>query len=97
MKKTNKYANKTVTINGKVYPLKNIDFNAICTLEELGVDFTHIEKQGFTGIRGLAAFVMGVSKEEAGAAIFEHVRNGGSVDDLKPLLEMVTESDFFRH
>lgn len=84
-----------VKINGKEYQLKNIDFGAMCELEELGFDIKNVEKKSFSTIRALVAFTMGVSIEKAGQEIEEHLANGGKFDDFAPISQSFSESDFF--
>lgn len=87
---------KKVVINGKEVALKKIDFNAVCELEDLGFSILGLKDRTFGAMRALLAFNMGVSVEEAGDEIQAHFKNKGTVQDLAPLFESVTESDFFQ-
>ena len=88
---------KKITVNGKEYTLKTIDFSAICDLESLGLDISSAHKQTFTTLRALLAHAMGVDMEVASQEIQKHIVGGGKLDDLKPLFDNLVESDFFRH
>ena len=87
---------KEVTINGKKVVVKPVDFNAICELSDLGFDFESGRAKTFTTLRAVVAYNLGVSAEEAGKEIEQHVVGGGSFEDIIPLVEAVTESDFFQ-
>ena len=89
--------NKKITVNSKDYNLnKEIDFNAICELEEYGLSLGNIKNSKMTSIRALLSFVADISPDEAGVEIMEHLKNGGSIADLAVLINYLTESDFFR-
>ncbi len=88
---------KTITINEKKYELAPIDFNALCELEELGFALADAPKQTFKTMRALCAHVMKCDVDVAGKEIEEHLANGGTIADLKPLFDNLVESDFFRN
>ena len=88
---------KSVIINNKPINLKPIDFGAICELEELGFNVTSVTKKTFSSIRCAVAFQMEIGVDEAGAEIENHIKNGGSIADFLPFLEIITESDFFQN
>ena len=90
--------NKTINVNGKVYKIPEIDFNAVCELEELGLDFSKMNKKTFSVGRILLAFVMNVSLEEAGKAYSKHSENNNNAlnEIMIPLFNAVNESDFFQ-
>jgi hypothetical protein len=83
-------------INGKNVNIKPIDFEAICELEDLGFDINTISKKTFSNIRTAVAFHMGLSLSEASAEIEGHIKNGGKIDAFVPLIEAITNSDFFQ-
>lgn len=88
---------KAITINGKEYEIKPIDFNAICELEKCGLSIKDCENQTFSMVRALVAILMGGNQELAGKEIEKHIANGGKFDDFSPLIDNFTESDFFRN
>ena len=87
---------KTFTINNKPYSFRNIDFNGVCELEDLGVDFNSIKSRSMSLMRSLLAFHSGLSVDEAGNEIMEHLANGGKFEDFTPMVEHLNDSDFFR-
>lgn len=86
-----------ITINGKDYKLKNIDFNAVCELEDLGMSIVDIKNKTFKSIRALVALVIDSDLNTASKEIEAHIKNKGKFDDFKPLFDMVANSDFFRN
>jgi hypothetical protein len=88
---------KRFKINGKEYVTKELDFNAVCDLEEMGVNITNIEKNALTVVRGYVAFCGNMNVEEAGKEIQAHVLSGGGLDEVIEIVnEQMTSSDFFR-
>lgn len=86
-----------ITINGKDYKLKNIDFDEFCKLEDLGLSVVDMKGKTFSSVRSLVAFVMDTDLESASKEIELHIKNKGKFDDFKPLFDMVVNSDFFRN
>ena len=89
---------KKITIGGKSYTLPKIDFNAVCDLEELGFDFSKVDKKMMSTGRALLAFVMGTDIQTASTAFEKEIEQNKSAfqDIMVPLFNMVTDSDFFR-
>ena len=89
---------ENIIINGKTYKIPKIDFNAVCELEELGLDFSQMNKKTFSVGRILLAFVMKASIDEAGDAYSKHLENNNNAlnDIMMPLFNAVNESDFFQ-
>lgn len=88
---------KSIIINSKEYEVPRMDFGTICQLEDLGVDFQNLQGKSFNLIRGLVAITINCGAKKATNEINEHIKNGGSIDDLTPLIEAVFESDFFQN
>lgn len=88
---------KKITINGKEYAVKPIDFNAICELEDKGFSLQDAAKQSMKTIRALVALVMERDIDKAGKEVEQHLANGGKFSDFAVLIENLTESDFFRN
>jgi len=88
-----------VTINGKDYKVPEVDFDAICQLEENGVyllNFDRNERKIASMIRALAAWVMNTDAQTASREISEHIRKGGNVMEIaNVVVEAVTDSGFF--
>lgn len=86
-----------ITINGKAYKAKEIDFNFICELGEAGIDISEISKKIIPTVRVYVAYCMGTDLDTAGAEINSHVVNGGTFDEISEVFsEKADESDFFR-
>lgn len=81
--------NKKITINSKDYELKELDFNGICELEDLGFSLRDFKKSRMSGMRALLAYCGDIDEETAGEEIMQHLKNGGSLNDLAPLFEML--------
>lgn len=86
----------TIIINNKTVVIKPINFSAICELEEFGFSLTGIKDKTFSSIRAALAYNMGVNLDQASIEIENHVKNGGTLSDFFPLVEAITESDFFQ-
>ena len=88
-----------VTINGTEYQIPELNFDAVCELEEYGVyllSMTKEDRRFATMIRGLAAWIMKTDKATASREIQEHIRKGGNVVDiLDALNDAMEESGFF--
>ena len=86
-----------ITINGKEFELRKIDFNAICELEDLGMSIVDVRSKTFNSLRALVAFVEKCDLEESSKEIEAHLTNKGKINDFAPLFDMVKKSDFFRN
>jgi hypothetical protein len=84
-------------INGNEYRNVPIDFNAVCKLEDMGVDIANIDGKVMTVARAYAALCMRKPIEFAGKEIEKHVQNGGTLNDIyEAFAAEVEKSDFFR-
>lgn len=89
----------TVTINGREYKVPELDFNAVCELEERGVNILNLGENVKVAsmVRGVAAWIMGTDLKTASAEIQGHIQNGGNIMDiLDALNESADESGFFK-
>lgn len=73
----------------RTYPTKDIDFfNLVCELEAANVDVMgltdgNIERSKiFTTMRALLAVLINVQAEESGKLLSQHLRNGGTLDEI---------------
>lgn len=88
---------KTFVINGNEVKAKGFDFNALVDFDSYGVSIQDMSDKPLTFIRAYVAYCMGVSLEEAGQNINDHIINGGKFDDVfKVVNEALEESGFFR-
>ena len=84
-------------INGTEYRNAPIDFNAVCKLEDMGVDISDIDGKVMTVARAYAALCMRKPVDVAGKEIEEHVQNGGSLNTIYEVFAAeVEKSDFFQ-
>ena len=88
-----------VTINGREYTIPEVDFDAVCELEEKGVDLLAADakhpKLAIT-LRGIVAWIMGVPEKVASREIMEHIQNGGNIIEiLNTVTEAMQDSGFF--
>lgn len=84
-------------INGIEYKNAPIDFNAVCKLEDMGVDISNVDGKIMTVARAYAALCMHKPIEVAGKEIEKHVQNGGSLNTIYEVFAAeVEKSDFFR-
>lgn len=91
---------KSFELNGKKVIAKDIDFNAIAELQEMGVDI--FADKGISSIRGYVAYCLGIDKEEAGNEIEAHIiaSDCSPMDALNEIASVMSEklgeSGFFR-
>ena len=84
-------------INKKIYKIPELNYNTICTLEEMGISLTDMDKKILSTVRGFLALAMNGDYEKAGKEMEEHLRNGGSLDEtLEEINKAVEESGFFQ-
>lgn len=87
-------ANK-FTINNKVYFPKDLDFNFLCVLDKHDIDVNHMA--GMAAVGCFLAYCGNMTEEEANKEISEHVKNGGSIEDVfNAYKDCIEESGFFR-
>ena len=88
---------KRFKVNGKEYVGKELDFNAVCDLEDMGVELSNAGKAPMSMIRGYLAFCGNMSAEEAGREIQAHIMAGNKFDEISLVMqEQMETSDFFR-
>lgn len=88
---------ENITVNGRVYKAKELDFNFLCNLGDNGIDIGDIDKKMLPTLRVYVAFCMGTDVKEAGDELSLHIINGGALDDIVAVFGAKAEdSDFFR-
>ena len=88
---------RLLTINGRSYKAAEFDLNLLCDFEDAGIALEKIDSKMFNVIRQYAASTMNMDVKAAGAEISEHMRNGGSLEDIADVMsEMMNDSGFFR-
>ena len=88
---------RLLKINGKSYKAAEFDVNFVCEMESLGIKIDDIGKMMFNTIRTYVALSMGVDVKTAGKEITEHMKNGGTLEEVSEVMSaMMDESGFFR-
>lgn len=84
-------------INGIEYKNVPLDFNAVCRLEDMGVDITSVDEKVMTTARAYAALCMRKPVSVAGQEIEKHVMNGGTLNEIYEAFGAeVEKSGFFQ-
>lgn len=84
-------------INGSKYTIPELDFNAMCMLEDMGVSLTEMDRKVLSTVRGFLALAMGGDHDKAGREMEAHLASGGSLDELvSEVNRAVSESGFFQ-
>lgn len=84
-------------INGNTYHIPELDFNAMCKLEDMGVSLIGMDKKLLSTVRGFLALAMGGDMEKAGKEMEAHLIGGGSLDGfMSEINKAVQSSGFFR-
>ncbi|MEI3503758.1 MAG: hypothetical protein V8Q42_08995 [Anaerovoracaceae bacterium] len=84
-------------INGSKYTIPELDFNAMCMLEDMGVSLTEMDRKVLSTVRGFLALAMGGDHDKAGREMEAHLAAGGSLDELvSEVNRAVSESGFFQ-
>lgn len=87
----------TFKVNGVTYKSAEVGFNAVCFFEDNGLDISDAKKKGNSFMRAYFALCAGVSIEDAGAMIQEHIINGGDMKGLSDaFIKEIDKSDFFQ-
>lgn len=87
-----------IIINENRYDIPELDFDAVCELEENGVDLLAMNKNNpklATMVRGFTAWIMGCDSKTASEEIEEHIANGGSLADILTSVSRAIESSGF--
>lgn len=89
-----------VIINGNKYDIPELDFDAVCELEEYGVELMAINKNSpkiASTVRGFAAWVMGTDLKTASEEIANHINEGNGIAEiLNSMIDAVQNSGFFK-
>ena len=74
-----------ITINGNKYEIPELTFDAVCELEERGINLMDLgngRTKIATTIRGLVAWIMGTDTKTASIEIEKHLMNGGDFNEI---------------
>ena len=87
---------RLLKINGKTYKAIKIDVNVICDFEDSGLPLNQFGKKMFSTARLYTALSMNKEVEEAGIELSEHIKDGGSLEDIYQVIyDEMAESGFF--
>ena len=83
-------------VNGKEYTAKDVSYNFVCDLEEMGVDVDNLGNVSLT--RHYFAYCAGLTPRDAGNEIECHLINNGDFPQelTEALSKKMDESAFFR-
>lgn len=89
-----------VIINGNKYDVPEMNFDAVCELEERGVNLLNADMNNVkiaTMARGLVAWIMDVDVQTASKEIEAHIANGGNIVDIvSRVTDAINNSGFFK-
>ena len=84
-------------VNGKEYKIPELDFQAMCDIEDTGVSIVNMKEKFMKTIRGFVALAMGGDYEKAAFEIQQHVMGGGDLTGIyEEITKAVENSDFFQ-
>ena len=89
---------KFVTINGEEYQIPKMDFDAVCDLEERGVNLLGMSSKDMklaTTVRGIVAWIMDTDVKTASKEIEGHLRNGGDLAEIFTAVSSAMEDGGF--
>lgn len=89
---------KFVTINGEEYQIPKMDFDAVCELEERGVNLLGMSAQNMklaTTVRGLVAWIIGSDPKTASKEIEGHIASGGDIAEIFTAISAAMEDSGF--
>ena len=87
---------RLLNINGTTYKAAKFDLNLVCDFEDEGIAMEDFGKKMFGAVRLYVAKSAGVSVQQSGLILTEHMKNGGKLDDIMDtIMEEMKESGFF--
>ena len=85
-------------INEKEYSTPTLDFESMTKLEGWGITIDKMADRPLGFLAGFVALAVGGSVEEGAKAIDDHIKGGGSLDDLVvELNKSIEASGFFNN
>lgn len=88
---------RTITINGKLYPAKEVTFNTVCQFEDMGIQMSEIDKKSVMLVRAYAAVCMNCDSDKAGNEIEQHIIGGGTLEEIAGAMnKAIEDSGFFQ-
>ena len=86
-----------ITINGRNYAVPEMNFDAVCELEEKGINILNMGENMkiATMVRGLVAWIMKTDLKTASNEIQKHIQNGGNIMDIMDSFSAAVEDSGF--
>lgn len=87
-----------VTINGEEYQIPKLNFDAVCELEERGVNLLGMSGKDMklaTTTRGLIAWIMDTDLKTASREIEGHIQSGGDLAEIFTAISTAMEESGF--
>ena len=89
---------RTFELNGKTVKAVPADYNLFCELSLADIELDQVFTKPMAVARFYVATCLGISIENAGKEIENHIINGGNLDDVLEVFRTeLEESGFFRH
>ena len=84
-------------INGKEYEGAKFNYNAYCNLSEMGIPIDRLIGDPLVGVRGYLAISGGMTVEQAGDELEQHLINDGDLSGIsKVFSDELNKSGFFQ-
>lgn len=88
---------KTFELNGTKYPQKEMDYNMLCDLEDMGISLGDMQSKSMSFIRAYISLCMGSDTKVAGREIQNHITSGKSLEEIMDVIkEGIEDSGFFQ-
>lgn len=88
---------KTFVLNGSTYPQKEMDYNMMCDLEDMGISMGDMQNKSMSFIRAYVSMCMGSDVKRAGREIENHITGGGTMDSIMDAIKgAIEDSGFFQ-
>lgn len=86
-----------MTINGKEYNRPTLNFANMTKLENWGISLDKMADRPLGFLSAFVALALDGTQEDGAQAIDEHIKGGGTLDDLTAELnKSIEESNFFK-
>ena len=82
-------------IANKEYNTPTLDFGNMCKLEDWGIGIDTLSDRPLTLLGAFCALAIGGTLDDGKAAVDEHIKAGGKLDDLTGELNRAIESSGF--
>lgn len=88
----------TFTVNGRTYPIRQLEFNEVCEFDKMGIHLDELGKMTIASARAYLALYNNGDEDWAGSEIQAHILGGGKLTDItEALVVAINTSDFFQN